>query len=96
MGIRIDHTHDDGRVCYRTSHHYPLTEMGLYRMHQQVFAVAYMPYTSLWYAFDPETGKEIATFSRDFFWRCIAPFKVSSLVPDPDCVPRQPKRRLFK
>ena len=83
--IRITHTHDDGKQCYHRSR--SLTEAGLFQINGgEVFGVGFMAYTGSWYAYNLEAGQEIARFSREFFQQAIAPFRISSLVPDPDCV----------
>ncbi len=92
MGIKAIHDHPGGKVCYTTRTNHPLEHQGLFReidpvtFRPTVFAAAYMPYTGHWYAWNPETGEEIATFSRAFFEGVIAHMRIASLVEDPDCV----------
>jgi hypothetical protein len=89
VGIREAHTHPGGKVCYRVSdrHEQRLTEAGIFIVNGQELLAAFQGYTGSWYAFDPKTGKQIATFRRDFFTKFIAPFRIGDLVKDPDCVP---------
>lgn len=86
--IKLDHTHDDGKVCYTMSGQHRFEKAGLYALgrHDKPIIVAYVPYTGHWYAYDPKTGAEIATFTRDFYEECVEKKRIGNLVPDPDCV----------
>lgn len=71
-----------------------LINAGLYRINGgffgtdigKEFIVAYLPYTSHYYAYDPETGREVATFTKEFYEENIKKFRKESLVPDKNCV----------
>jgi hypothetical protein len=87
MSIKIIHTHEDKTVCYTTSTgRWGFTDIGLFKIFNEEFAAGYMPYTGFWYAYNPETGKEIAKFDKDFFEKDIIPYKIGDLIYDPDCV----------
>lgn len=87
MGIKIDHEHEGGKVCYVTSSRRPLTKKGFVLLNGEMCAVAYMVYTGSWYAYDTVTGREIASFDRAFYDRFLAPYRIGDLVDDPDCRP---------
>lgn len=87
MGIRQLHDHPDGKVCYQMSSPRQLSKGTIFQIGTEQFAAAFMGYTGSWYAYDLKTGQEIATFSRSFFERCIAPFLIGDLIADPDCQP---------
>jgi len=61
-----------------------LTHIGLYRINNEVFATAFMPYASCWYAYDIATGLEIATFRKKFFDQVIFASKIADIVSLPD------------
>ena len=87
--IRKSHVHEaEGKVCYEARSRHPYTKAGVFhRLSGGTFLVAYMGYTGHWYAFDPETGRELATFTRDFYEAQIAPLRIDDLTPDPSCKP---------
>lgn len=49
-----------------------LSDIGVHFHEGKRFICAYMGYTGHWYAYNPETGKEIATFTREFYENFIA------------------------
>jgi hypothetical protein len=90
MGIKISHTHNDGRVCFETHPRHALSDKSLISLiddknHVHEYAVAYMIYTGSYYSFDINTGREVAKFSREFYETIIKPMISTTLVPDPDC-----------
>lgn len=86
MGIKVSHTHNDGKICYAITGRHQLTEQSLIIINNRSYAVGYMPYTGSWYCYDPNSGAEIARFDRNFFEKAIKQFIYSDLVEDPDCV----------
>lgn len=89
--IKKSHTNEDGSICYTVLSRHKLEQLALFRTVHPItfkastFVAAYMPYTGHWYAWDPETGKEVATFSRDFFNVHIAILNIGELKEDLDC-----------
>ncbi len=90
--IKKSHINKDGSVCYTVLSRYKLEKIALFRtvnpitFKATIFVAAYQPYTGHWYAWDPETGKELATFSRDFFDTHISILNIGSLEEDPKCI----------
>lgn len=83
--IKFNHSHDD-KDCYSADMRY--SNVGMYRMRgtsAKPFIVAYRQYTAHWYAFNPETGQEIATFTNEFYEGYIKSLKISDMSPDPNC-----------
>lgn len=91
MGIRKTHEHPEkGGACYRTRTHHPLKNSQIINMNAKEYAVAYMPYTGHWYVYDTETGREVATLTREFYNDLMALlpwWQKGDLAPAPDCVP---------
>lgn len=88
--IRRSHTHADGKVCFRVRDRggRPFTQMGMFQPPgDKAFVAAYLGFTGHWYAFDPESGRELGTFTRDFYEQWIAQHRTHDLVVDPDCKP---------
>ena len=83
--IKLTHTHPDGKRCYAMRSSRSLTDMGAFHISQKECIVAYMPYTGHWYAFNPETGEEIASFTDEFYKEHICQYRVTDLLRDPDC-----------
>ncbi len=92
--IKRSHTNKDGSVCYIVRSRHKLEKLSLFKTIDPItfkattFVAAYMPYSGHWYAWDPETGNELATFTRDFFELHISMFNVGALKEDPQCVNR--------
>ncbi len=90
MSVRISHRHDD-KVCYVVWSRQRLEDAGLCMSIDPVtfkttwFTVAYMPYSGHWYAWDRDTGRELATFTRDFYEAHIKKLRYADLIIDPDC-----------
>ncbi len=80
LGISEDGQHE----CYKIDGR--LTKVGIYSMLGKSVAVGYLGYTGHWYAYDETTGKEIATFTRQFYENFIQPLKVCDLNIDSECV----------
>jgi hypothetical protein len=89
--IKKSHTNKDGSDCYIVRSNHKLEKGGLFRTIDPItfkattFAAAYQPYSGHWYAWDPETGIELATFSRDFFETHISILNIGALKEDPEC-----------
>ncbi len=90
--IKKSHTNKDGSVCYTVLTSHKLEKIALFRtvnpitFKPTIFVAAYKPYTGHWYAWDPETGKELATFSDEFFEVHISILNIGELKEDPECV----------
>ncbi len=73
--IKKTHTHENGKVCYLVLSNHTLKKAALFRtvdpitFKPTIFAAAFMPYTGSWYAWDPETGEEIARFLKNSLQR---------------------------
>lgn len=87
MGVKREHTHADGHICYsiqdRNGH--KLSKPARVFLNGREFTVAYMNYAGHWYAFDPESGREIGNFTSQLYEEFIAPY-AEELVSDPDCL----------
>jgi hypothetical protein len=87
--IKKSHINKDGSVCYTVLSSHKLEKIALFRtvhlitFKATIFVAAYKPYTGHWYAWDPETGKELATFSSDFFEAHISILNIGSLEETP-------------
>ncbi len=90
--IKKSHTHEDGKLCFVTRSNHELKHSAVFRTVDHVtfkptiFVAAYMPYTGSWYAWDPDTGEEIARFSKAFFEAHISMHNIGELEKDPECV----------
>lgn len=88
--IKRSHTHpEQGKVCYEVHHlngHHLDEPQLVFFPAAEPCTIAYMPYTGLWYAWNEE-GKEMSSFSREFYDRFITRLPRNSLAPDPDCKP---------
>ncbi len=90
--IKKSHTHEDGKVCFIVRSNRELKNVAVFRtvdpitFKPTIFVAAYMGYTGSWYAWDPDTGEELARFSKDFFKAHIANLNVGTLEIDPECV----------
>ncbi len=90
--IKRSHTNKDGSICYIVLSRHKLEKIALFRtvhpitFKATIFVSAYEPYTGHWYAWDPETGKELATFSNDFFETHISILNIGELKEDPKCI----------
>lgn len=81
--IKISHIHESGKKCFVSSPKYEKTYI-ISGMGPD-FAIGFYPYSSHWYAFDIETGREIGSFTKEFFERHLPTWRMRELVPDPDC-----------
>ena len=84
--IKITHTHPDGKVCYAIRAQRRFEDVGIVRLSSKEFVIAYMPYSGHWYAFNPQSGQEIGSFTREFYEEHLCPFRICDLLPDPTCV----------
>ena len=85
--IRQAHTHGD-KTCFTmswTDGRSKVRDAKVLNVLGRRFLVAYKPYTGHWYAFDPDTGKEIGTLTPAL-WELMRPLTEADLVLDPDCV----------
>lgn len=88
MGIKLDHVHENGKSCYRVTSRHNVKDSGFFRYDDSnIFGAYYMPYTGHWYAFNLDTGEQIASFTKDYFEKFVSRFRVADVVKDPDCVP---------
>lgn len=83
--IKLTHIHPDGTHCYAMRTQRSMTDMAVFRVAQKEFIAAYMPYSGQWYAFNPKTGEEIASFTREFYEEHICSYKIVDLLHDPNC-----------
>ncbi len=90
--IKKTHIHENGKLCFITRSNHELKHSAVFRkvdpitFKTTIFVAAYMPYTGSWYAWDPDTGEEIARFSKDFFTAHISMYSVGELEADSECV----------
>lgn len=86
MGIRLDHTHDDGKECYviTSPRRAQMINCGLYMINGTIVAIGYNTYSWNWYAYNP-AGEQVATFNRKFYEDCIKMSKIADIVEDDDC-----------
>ncbi len=90
--IKKTHIHENGKVCFITYSNHELKNAAAFQTVDPItfkpttFVAAFMPYTGLWYAWDPETGKELGSFSKEFFTAHIERFTIGLLEADPECV----------
>jgi len=70
---------------YRDGHN-AVVDVGLVIIGGNECVVGYRVYTGHWYAWDPKTGEEMASFTRRFYDAHIAPLRPIRMLPDPDCV----------
>lgn len=82
--IKIIHTHEDGKTCLEVSSNHSLTHTQMLEILGKEYAVAYMNYTGSYYVYNPVTGEEVATLSKEFY-ESLKHFKVGTLDPDPNC-----------
>ena len=82
--IKKVHSHEDGKVCYTTDERH-MKDIGLYLFNGQQVLVGFNYYCGMWFAYDPDTGEEVATFKRRFFEQHFANMKLTQLVADPNC-----------
>lgn len=70
MGIKFIHEHPEknGVKCFVIkSRDWPLTKPHMIEINGKQFAAAYNPYSWHWYIFNPETGREVGSMSRELF-----------------------------
>jgi hypothetical protein len=80
--IKLAHTHKDGKQCFTSKGHYK--EVGVFLINEEECIIGYKPYTAHWYCYDP-TGKEIATFTTEFYTLCLRQYRIADMVRDPNC-----------
>lgn len=85
--IKLAHTHENGKVCYKVIGGYK--NIGMYQLapFAPLALIAYKPYTGHWYCFDEKTGRELATFTAEFYDQFLKPNLIDKLVKDKDCEP---------
>lgn len=96
MHIRKIHSHGEGQACFeiKSSRNGRLTDAGLILLNGETFAVGYLGYSGHWYAYNIDTGKEIASFTKEFYETFLVLYRVCSLGPEPNCVPsRTPQQQ---
>lgn len=87
--IKFDHVHEDGKVCLRSKSRHTFENMVMLEIKGKEYAVAYMSYTGQYYVYNPQSGKKVATITKEFY-ESIKHFQVGTITPDPNCKPRNP------
>lgn len=85
--IKEIHSHENGSKCYEVNTYgrNPLTKAGFYMLNGKAVAMAFSVYSWHWYAFDTADGREIASFSNDFFDKHLKAHQIGELTADPNC-----------
>jgi hypothetical protein len=77
-------TEPDGTRLYTGRGLHPLSQPMLLQARHKICVAAYMAWSGHWYAYDLTTGREIASFTKEFFEQFMRPRMTCLLIPSPD------------